>query len=69
MTKYYFISYAFQNTGQVLYAHCLFKGVDITLYGIVQLIQESSGSSNVIILSLKDLSEEEYEMLKGGENG
>lgn len=66
-TKYYFISYISQTDKGVVYSSCLFKAVDITLNGIVQAIQENRGSSNVAILSLKDLTEEEYKMLKGEE--
>lgn len=68
MTKYYFISYIFQTGNGVAYAHCLLKAVDTTLDGMVQMIQESRGCSNVVILNLKDLSKKEYKMLKGDEN-
>ena len=67
MTKYYFISYIFQNGNAVAYNHCLFEAVDITLNGIARVIQKTRGCSNVVILNLKDLSKKEYEMLKGGE--
>lgn len=65
MTKYYFVSYIFQNGNGVAYKHCLFKAVDITLNGIVKRIQECCDCSNVVILNLKDSSKKGYEMLKG----
>lgn len=64
MTKYYFVSYIFNNGNGVAYSHCLFEAVDITLNGIVQTIQNIRGCSNVVILNLKDLSKKEYKMLK-----
>lgn len=67
MTKYYFVSYISQTDKGVAYNHCLFKAVDITLNGIAREIQENKDCSEVVILSLKDLTEEEYEMLRGNE--
>lgn len=63
MTKYYFISFIHKKDDIISNNHCLFKAVDITLTGITKKIQEHCNSSNVIIINLKDLSKEEYEML------
>ena len=72
MTKYYFISYIYQNKTQLSYSCCLFKAHDITLNGMAEMIAESRGISDpkqVVILSMKDLTKKEYEMLKGGSHG
>lgn len=72
MTKYYFVSYMCQINLQLNYSGCLFKAHDITLDGMAEMIAESRGISDpeqVVILSLKDLSKKEYEMLKGGSHG
>ena len=69
MTKYYFVSYMCQINSQLNFSSCLFKSHDITLDGMAEMIAESRGISDpkqVVILSLKDLSKKEYEMLKGG---
>lgn len=70
MTKYYFISYMCQSGARIMNRHCLYKAVDQPLYEICNDIAgiNNTTPNSVIITCLKDLTEEEYEMLKGGEN-
>ena len=64
--KYYFVSYIAQvNTGAA-FSHCIFKAIDITLNGMAEKIAKSRDDcKSVTILSLKDLTKDEYEMLSG----
>lgn len=68
MTKYYFISYVCCDGGPTACGHCLMSADNLTLKGILKEIQRLHGFKTLpTILCLKDLSKEEYEMLKGGE--
>lgn len=67
MTKYYFISYVFCDGDTKGYGHCLMSADSPTLKVILKEIQRHHGFKTLLtILCLKDLSKEEYEMLKGG---
>ena len=68
MTKYYFISYICCNGNVTTYGHCMMTVSDTDLTGIAREIQKINNFKTLpTILCLKDLSEEEYEMLRGGE--
>ncbi len=68
MIKYYFISYIACNGNVTTYGHCLMSVNNTDLTGISQELQEINNFDTLpTILCLKDLSEEEYEMLKGDE--
>lgn len=70
MTKYYFISYIHCNGNVTTYGHCMMQVCNLDLTGIAQEIQEINNFKTLpTILCLKDLSEKEYEMLKGGSHG
>ena len=68
MTKRYFISYIHANIGSTTYGHCMMTVSDTDLTGIAREIQKINNFKTLpTILCLKDLSEEEYEMLRGNE--
>lgn len=68
MTKYYFISYISGISGRSTFGHCLMKVDDSDITGIQKMIQDVNNfTAPPVIICLKDLSEEEYKMLKGGE--
>ena len=68
MTKRYFISYICCNGNVTTYGHCLMQVCNLDLTGISQKLQERNNFKTLpTILCLKDLSKEEYEMLKGDE--
>lgn len=68
MTKYYFISYIHYNGNVTTYGHCMMQVCNLDLTGILQKLQEANNFKTLpTILCLKDLSKEEYEMLKGDE--
>lgn len=70
MTKYYFVSYINSNSGVATYGHCMVSVADTDLTGIAQLVQKANNFKTIpAILCLKDLSKDEYEMLKGGKDG
>ena len=67
MTKRYFVSYIHYNGGTTTYGHCMMSVNNLDLNGIARIIQETNDFKTLpTILCLKDLSKEEYEMLKGG---
>lgn len=68
MTKRYFISYIHANVVGTTYGHCMMTVSDTDLTGIAREIQKINNFKTLpTILCLKGLSEEEYEMLSGGE--
>lgn len=70
MRKHYFISYIHSDGPTITYGNCVVGCVDTDLTGLVQKIKDVNNFKNrPVILCLKDLSEEEYEMLKGGSDG
>ncbi len=70
MTKHYFISYIHSDGATITYGNCVVGRVDTDLTGLLQKIKDVNNFKNrPVILCLKDLSEEEYEMLKGGSDG
>lgn len=69
MTKYYFISYIHCNNNDMTYGHCIMHVNNLDINGIACKIKDVSKFNHLpTILCLKDLSKEEYEMLKGGSN-
>lgn len=68
MTKRYFISYIYCNGNATTYGHCIMRVNNSGLTSIAHTLQEISNFKTLpTILCLKDLSKEEYEMLKGNE--
>lgn len=68
MTKYYFISYICCNGNVTTYGHCMMQVCNLDLTGITREIQKVNNFKTLpTILCLKDLSKDEYEMLKGNE--
>lgn len=68
MIKYYLISYVAGLSGRSTFGHCLMEVVDSDITGIQKMIQDVNNfTAPPVILCLKDLSEEEYKMLRGGE--
>lgn len=69
MIKHYFISYIACNGNVTTYGHCMMTVNNLDLTGIVRKLKEINNFNSLpTILCLKDLSEEEYEMLKGDES-
>lgn len=69
MNRYYFISYIHTRSGaETIYGHCLAEVCDNTLSEILESIRKRNGFDDALtIICLKDLSKEEYSMLKGKE--
>lgn len=68
MTKYYFASYIHCDGSVTTYGHCMVSVNNLDLTGISREIQTANNFKTLpTILCLKDLSKEEYEMLKGDE--
>lgn len=68
MTKHYFISYICCNGNVTIYGHCMMTVNNLDLTGITREIQKINNFKTLpTIICLKDLSEKEYEMLKGDE--
>lgn len=69
MTKYYFASYISSSTKAFISninGCSILKVVDLTLVEVCDLIQKKNNLENpVVITCLKDLTEEEYQMLSG----
>ncbi len=66
MTKYYFIAYIGTKDQYVpISGNGLYKAKDASLAQIAEAIKEKNNLETVIITSMKDLTEEEYNMLKG----
>ena len=57
-----------QTRARIFNRHCLYKAVNEPLSEICSEIAKinDTTSDNVVITCLKDLTKEEYEMLKGG---
>ena len=69
MTKYYFVSYKHCDGQTTIIGCCCMKIQDTNLNGIIDFIQQTfKFSQRPVVISLKDLTKEEYEMLKGDEN-
>lgn len=61
MTKYYFVSYiSFDKRG-----HGLITVTDQSLSDITKILATEANTENIVITCLKDLSKEEFNMLKG----
>lgn len=68
MTKYYFVSYIYVEGARKVYGNCLIKACKLTLTEMLEEIRKVNGFKTLPTIDcLKDLSKEEYEMLKGGE--
>ena len=68
MTKHYFVSYIHLDGATTTYGNCVVGRVDTDLTGLLQKIKDVNNFKNrPVILCLKDLSQEEYEMLRGSE--
>lgn len=66
MTKYYFISYMRIDGHLQSRGHCVMYVKNGTLDAIARKIADTNGYNGpVMITCLKDLSEEEYNMLSG----
>lgn len=65
MTKYYFMSYMFDAADGRHMASCTCKAENPTLKGLRNLIAKhnDADAETVVIISIKDLTKKEYEML------
>lgn len=65
MTKYYFMSYIFDDNDGKHMASCTCKAENPTLKGLRNLIAKynDADAETVVIISIKDLTKKEYEML------
>lgn len=67
ITKYYFVSYIHCDEVATAYGYFIMSANNLGLNGIARMIQKANDFKTLpAILCLKDLSKEEYEMLKGG---
>lgn len=69
MTKYYFVSYITQNAENISHRHCIIRVKNKSLDYICNFLAtvDNVSPNQITINCLKDLTEEEYEMLKGDE--
>lgn len=69
MTKHYFVSYITEKNGNISHRHCMIRITNKSLDCMCNYLAKSDNVSpdRIIITCLKDLSKEEYEMLKGYE--
>lgn len=67
MTKYYFVSYIYRDGVEIKFASCTMQVIDKTINEIIRSIARLNyvPKEDVTLFSMKDLSEEEYKMLKG----
>ena len=65
MTKHYFVSYLSSDNGTTKRGHALVTVTNQSLSEIAKIIAKGSNTDNITIICLKDLSEEEFNMLKG----
>lgn len=65
MTKHYFVSYISFDNGTTKRGHGLLTVTNQSLSEIAKVIAQENNTENITITCLQDLSEEEYNMLKG----
>lgn len=65
MKYHYFISFMAVKDGKTYYGHCIKTNEHNSLNEIAESIVEDNGVDDVIILYLKELTEEEYQILIG----
>ena len=65
MTKHYFVSYLSFDNGTTKRGHALIMVTNQSLSEITETIAKENNTKNVTITCLKDLSEDEFNMLGG----
>lgn len=66
MTKYYFISYKGTTLeGISISGSTLYMVENASLTQLIEVIKESNNLKSAVIISMKDLTKEEYNMLIG----
>lgn len=65
MTKHYFVSYLSFDNGVSKRGHALIKVTNQSLLEITKVIEKENGADKIIITCLKDLREDEFNMLMG----
>ena len=65
MTKHYFVSYISFDNGTTTVGHALITATNQSLSEIAESIAKENNTESITITCLKDLSEEELNMLSG----